>query len=179
MKKKMYIAGCGGMLGDAFYKYYKNKFILKCTDKNIKNEKWLKYLDFNNYEHYKSDVKNFKPNILVHLGALTNLEYCETHPQETYLTNYIAAENASYIANEFNIPIVFISTAGIFDGKKKEYDDWDTPNPLCHYARSKYKAEIFISTNTSKSLVCRAGWMMGGGIDKDKKFINLIIKQID
>ena len=178
MKKKMYIAGCGGMLGDAFYKFYKNKYILKCTDKNTKNYKWLQYLDFNNYKNYQSDVKKFKPDILVHLGALTDLEYCETNMEETYLTNYISVENATYIANEIDIPLVFISTAGIFDGKKKEYDDWDVPNPLCHYARSKYKAEIFVSNNSAKGLVCRAGWMMGGGINKDKKFVNLIIKQI-
>jgi dTDP-4-dehydrorhamnose reductase len=27
-------------------------------------------------------------------------------------------------------------------------------------------------------LICRAGWMMGGGPDKDKKFIQKILKQI-
>lgn len=177
MKKKMYIAGCGGMLGDAFYSFYKNKYILKCTDIDT-NEKWLEYLDFNNFKNYKSDVKKFNPDILVHLGALTDLEYCELNPQHAYLTNYISVENATYIANELNIPIVFISTAGIFDGKKNQYDDWDTPNPLCHYARSKYAAELFVAKYAKKGLVCRAGWMMGGGVKKDKKFVNKIIKQI-
>ncbi|MDC3207073.1 sugar nucleotide-binding protein [Pelagibacteraceae bacterium] len=177
MKKKMYIAGCGGMLGDAFYSFYKNKYNLKCTDIDT-NDNWLEYLDFNNFEHYKNDVEQFKPDILVHLGALTDLEYCELNPKHTYLTNYISVENATYIANQLDIPIVFISTAGIFDGKKDKYDDWDTPNPLCHYARSKYAAELFVAKYAKKSLVCRAGWMMGGGVKKDKKFVNKIIKQI-
>ena len=33
MKKKIYIAGCGGMLGEAFYTQFKNEYELKCTDK--------------------------------------------------------------------------------------------------------------------------------------------------
>ena len=47
-------------------------------------------------------------------------------------------ENAVIIANDLNIPILYISTAGIFDGNKNLYDDWDDPNPLGVYARSKY-----------------------------------------
>lgn len=174
----MYIAGCGGMLGDAFYNYYKNKFQLKCSDLNFKSNDWLEYLDFNDFKNYKNAVNSFKPNFLVHLGALTDLEYCEANPKLTYLTNYISVENATYIANALDIPLIFISTAGIFDGKKTEYDDWDIPNPLCHYARSKYAAELYVSKYAKKGIVCRAGWMMGGGIKKDKKFVNKIIKQI-
>ena len=74
--------------------------------------------------------------------------------------------------------MLYISTAGIFDGEKSFYDDWDIPKPLGHYARSKYIAEQYVQTNTNQYLICRAGWMMGGGIKKDKKFVNKIIKQI-
>ena len=174
----MYIAGCGGMLGDAFYKFYNRKYTLKCSDINTNDEKWLEHLDFNKFKDYKNNVKKFKPHFLVHLGALTDLEYCELNPKKTYLTNYISVENATYLANDLGIPIIYISTAGIFDGKKDKYDDWDHPNPLCHYARSKYAGELFVSKYAKRGLVCRAGWMMGGGIKKDKKFVNKIIKQI-
>ena len=176
-KKKIYMAGVGGMLGEAFYKTFKNKYDLKCTDIDV-NEKWLRYLDFRNFEEYRKDVKKFKPDYLFHIGAYTDLEYCETHPDETYLTNTIAAENAVYIADELDIPLLYISTAGIFDGQKDTYDDWDQPNPLGHYARSKYAGELFVTQNCSKYLVCRAGWMMGGGPLKDKKFIQKIMLQI-
>jgi len=32
MRKKIYIAGCGGMLGEAFYNQFKNDYEIKCTD---------------------------------------------------------------------------------------------------------------------------------------------------
>jgi len=177
MKKKIYIAGCGGMLGEAFYLQFKDLYELKCTDKDV-NADWLSFLDFRIYEAYKKDVVDFNPDYLFHLGAYTDLEYCEQNREETYLTNTISVENAVYIANILNIPILYISTAGIFDGKKALYDDWDLPNPLGVYARSKYLGERYVIENALRYLVCRAGWMMGGGPEKDKKYIQKLMRQL-
>lgn len=90
----------------------------------------------------------------------------------------MSVENAVYISNQLNIPLLYISTAGIFDGAKDLYDDWDMPNPLGVYARSKYMGERFVCENSKKFLVCRAGWMMGAGPKKDKKFIQKLMKQL-
>ena len=105
MKKRVYIAGCGGMLGEAFYKQFKTDFILKCTDKDV-NESWLTYLDFRDFDAYLNDVISFKPDYLFHLGAYTDLEFCELNADETYNTNTIAVENAVYIANTLDIPVL-------------------------------------------------------------------------
>jgi dTDP-4-dehydrorhamnose reductase len=142
------------------------------------NDTWLSFLDFRDFDKYREDVFNFKPDYLFHLGAYTDLEYCEQNADDTYLTNTLAVENAVNIANALDIPLLYISTAGIFDGNKDLYDDWDMPNPLGVYARSKYMGERFVVENAKRYLVCRAGWMMGGGENKDKKFIQKLIKQI-
>ena len=177
MRKKIYLAGCGGMLGEAFYKQFANDYELKCVDKDV-NESWLSFLDFRDSESYRKDVEQFKPDYLFHLGAYTDLEFCEKNADDTYATNTLSVETAVNIANDLDIPILYISTAGIFDGQKELYDDWDTPNPLGVYARSKYMAEKFVETNAKRFLVCRAGWMMGAGPSKDKKFIQKIMKQL-
>jgi dTDP-4-dehydrorhamnose reductase len=177
MKKRIYIAGCGGMLGEAFYTQFREDYILRCTDKDV-NESWLSFLDFRDFDAYKKDVTEFNPDFLFHLGAYTDLEFCELNADETYNTNTLAVENAVYLANELNIPLLYISTAGIFDGAKEYYDDWDQPNPLGVYARAKYLGERFVVENAHRYLVCRAGWMMGSGPKKDKKFIQKLMKQI-
>lgn len=177
MKKRIYIAGCGGMLGEAFYIQFKDDFDIKCTDKDV-NADWLSFLDFRDFEAYKKDVLDFKPDYLFHLGAYTDLEWCEMNADESYLTNTVSVENAVYLANQLDIPLLYISTAGIFDGQKELYDDWDIPNPLGVYARSKYMAERFVSENATRFVICRAGWMMGAGPSKDKKFIQKLMKQL-
>ncbi len=176
-RKKIYIAGCGGMLGEAFHKIFGEEYVLKCTDIDV-NEPWLSYLDFRDYEAYAKDVAEFKPDYLFHLGAHTSLEYCELNQDDAYATNTLAVENAVYIANNLDIPILYISTAGIFYGSQDTFDDWDQPNPLGHYARSKYAGEVFVEKNSRQYLICRAGWMMGGGPNKDKKFIQKIMLQL-
>lgn len=177
IKKKIYIAGCGGMLGEAFYKVFGQEYTLKCTDIDV-NDEWLSYLDFRDYEAYKKDVEDFNPDYLFHLGAFTDLEYCENNPDDTYVTNTLSVENGVYISNELNIPLLYISTAGIYDGAKETYDDWDLPNPLGHYARSKYAGEVYVEKNSPRHLICRAGWMMGAGPAKDKKFVQKIMLQL-
>ena len=177
-KKRIYMAGCGGMLGDAFNMEFNDKYELKCTDIDV-NEEWLSYLDFRDFEAYRKDVHEFSPDYLFHLGAYTDLEYCEQNPEGTYETNTKSVEHAVAIANELNIFLLYISTAGIFDGKKNVYDESDAPKPMGHYAKSKYLAEKYVQKHANKHLICRAGWMMGGGPKKDKKFINKLMTQIE
>lgn len=175
--KKIYIAGAGGMLGEAFHRIYGADNTLRCTDKDV-NETWLSFLDFRDVDAYARDVEAFQPDYLFHLGAHTSLEYCEENVDDAYATNTLAVETAVHIANKLDIPLLYISTAGIFDGRKDTYDDWDEPNPLGHYARSKFMGERFVSQNVRRHLVCRAGWMMGGGPAKDKKFVQKLMVQI-
>ncbi len=176
--KKIYVAGCGGMLGDAIYKSLKNNFILKCTDIDV-NSDWLNFLDFRDYDSYLNDVKIFNPQYLLHLGALTDLEYCEKNINLTYKTNIMSVENAALIAKQLGIPLIYISTAGIFDGNKDFYNDWDQPNPINIYGESKFQGEKIINNLLNEFYIFRAGWMMGGGVKKDKKFISKILNQID
>jgi len=175
---RILITGCGGMLGDAFFHYYKERVNLEATDIDL-NERWLKYLDVRDYSQYRKYVLEFNPSVILHLPALTDLEYCENNREEAYVTNTIGVENAVYVARETTTILVYISTAGIFDGKKDFYDDWDTPNPINVYGRSKYLGEVFVEKNLEKYFIFRAGWMMGGGREKDKKFVNKIMKQIE
>ena len=173
---RIYISGCGGMLGEAFYSILKDSYNLKCTDIDL-NDSWLSFCDVRDFGAYRKSVLGFSPDVLIHLAALTDLEYCEENQLEAYNTNTRAVENAVHIANELGIPLVYISTAGIFSGEKYSYDDWDTPEPINIYGRSKYMGERFVVENSHAYLVCRAGWMMGGG-RKDKKFVSKILRQL-
>lgn len=175
--KKIYISGCGGMLGDAFYSQFKNDYELKCTDIDV-NERWLSYCDARNRQEYSLQVMEFEPDYLFHLGALTDLEYCESHHAEAIITNQWAVDHATLIADLLDIPLLYIGTAGIFNGKKDAYDEEDKPEPLGIYAKTKYEGEVRALRDTKRPLVCRASWMVGGGLRKDKGFVQLILKQI-
>ena len=105
MKNKIYMAGCGGMLGEAFYRVFSGDYEIKCTDIDV-NDTWLTKLDFRNLNEYSNDVNTFKPDYLFHIGAHTDLEYCETNQDDAYNTNTRAVENAVNISNKLDIPVI-------------------------------------------------------------------------
>ena len=174
---KIYMAGVGGMLGEAFHHVFSDEYELLCTDKDV-NAPWLAKLDFRDRAEYARQVRDFRPDYLFHIGAHTSLEYCEDHVDDAYATNTLPVETAVWLANSLDIPLLYISTAGIFDGAHETYDDWDQPNPLGHYARSKYMGERVVVESAQRYLVCRAGWMMGAGPARDKKFIQKLMLQL-
>lgn len=174
---RVYVAGSGGMLGsyirDSFG--HNNTF---CTDIDV-NEDWINYGDVRDYNTIYKQIKDYNPELILNLSALTDLEECEKNYQNCFLTNTVGAINLMEISKLLDVPYVFISTAGVFGGDKEYFTDKDTPNPLSIYAKSKVFAENYILANYEKSWIFRAGWMMGGGRKKDKKFVNKILSQID
>ncbi|MFA5696153.1 MAG: SDR family oxidoreductase [Bacilli bacterium] len=173
---RILITGCGGMLGEAVYHELKDKYNVYATDMDV-NEKWLKYLDVRSLKWVKHACENIKPHVIIHLAALTDLEYCEKHIEEAYETNFMGTQNMCLMAKKYKIPIVYISSAGIFDGKKEKYNEFDYPNPINIYASSKYAGDLAVM-DVHKHIIVRAGWMIGGGHKKDKKFVKKIIDQI-
>lgn len=172
------LIGTGGMLGQAMYAACKNTYgEVRATDIDV-NEDWLSYLDVRDIIELRKAFEDFKPTIVFNLAALTDLEYCEDNPEDAWETNAIGAENVVLLANEYDATTVYISTAGIFGGEKEFFTDLDTPEPLSYYGKSKYHGERFTAERANKFFVFRAGWMMGGGPKKDKKFVNKIFKQL-
>jgi dTDP-4-dehydrorhamnose reductase len=174
---RVFITGCGGMLGLAVYGQFSERCNVLATDIDL-NEPWLEYADVTNYEKTYQIAAKFKPHVIINLAALTDLEYCEQNVEETFRTNGLGAENMALIAQKLNAVHIYICTAGIFDGTQEYYNDFDRPNPLSVYAKGKYHGELAVERMLEKYYVFRAGWMMGGGLKKDKKFINKIYKQI-
>jgi dTDP-4-dehydrorhamnose reductase len=142
------------------------------------NEEWIEYADVRDYAAIRESIVTFRPQVILNLAAITDLEVCEREQENAWLTNGLGAENLGLIANELDATYIYVSTAGIFDGRLDVYTDFETPNPLGCYGRSKHYGERFVSEHVKKHYVPRAGWMMGGGPPKDKKFINKIYRQI-
>jgi dTDP-4-dehydrorhamnose reductase len=119
-----------------------------------------------------------KLDAIIHLCAETDHEYCDVNPSNCYYINTVGTANVVMLARELDIPLVYIGTASVFDGKKGEpYESYDVPNPINHYNKSKYFGEI-MAREHKKHYILRAGWMFGGGPFIDKKFVNKIITKI-
>ena len=177
--KKVFITGCGGMLGNAIYPYFVSRYDNVLASDKVVNEKWLTELDVRDDEHVSKIFKEYKPDIVLHLAAETSLEFCENHPDISRDVNALATKTMAKLSEEYGSTLIYISTAGVFDGLKKGlYTEEDQPNPIMDYGRTKYDGELEALRHCSRSYVVRAGWMMGGGRYKEKKFIYKILQQV-
>lgn len=174
---RIYIAGCGGMLGAAVYNVFSGFASVLATDIAL-NETWLSYADVRDYHDINRSIREFAPDVVINLAAITDMEQCERDQGNAWHTNALGAENVALVAGALDVPHVYISTAGIFGGEKEFFHDFDLPNPLSIYAKSKYAGEMFVKQQLRRHFVVRAGWMMGGGPRKDKKFIAKLYRQI-
>lgn len=172
--KKILLTGSNGMLGKYLLKFLEDRRDFKIINPDRQE---FNISDTNKIENY---IKEIKPDIIFHLAAETNVDLCETNPRHALITNSLSVEKISKIANELSCYLVFISTSNVFGGKSSlKYNELDIPDPVNYYGKSKHKAETFITqNNVNNSLIIRAGWMIGGGVERDKKFVGKIIHQI-
>ena len=122
------------------------------------------------------DVAGFAPDVIVHCGALTHVDYCETHEKESYEKTVQSTINLVKLAKECNARLVFISTDYVFDGKHGPYREDDPVNPLSVYARHKLEAEQIVLRDTANPLVLRVTNVYGNEI-RGKNFVARIIDQ--
>ena len=177
---KVLITGADGMLGSALCPTLKKKgYTVIATDLAPSNE-GSKKLDVRNFNDIKEMVEKVEPNMVMHLAAETDVDRCEVEPDHAFLTNTIGTQNVALVCQKRNVEMVYISTLGVFWGDKPEpYTEFDEPNPINVYGRSKLEGEKIVEILLQKFYIMRAGWMVGGGPKKDKKFIGKIIRQIN
>lgn len=183
---RILITGAAGMLGSALIPALLDAgHQVVATDIELTSPRpWgvtgprLGYLDVRNSQEVQSAVEVLRPDLIAHLAAETDLELCESDPDHAYLTNTVATKHVALACQARDIPMVYISTAGVFDGEKEgPYDEFDTPAPINLYGASKYQGELVVRSLVTKHFIVRAGWMVGGG-QKDHKFVARIVNQL-
>ena len=91
------------------------------------------------------------PTHIIHTAALTNVDYCELNPEMCYALNVKATALLINEATKINAHFQLLSTDFIFDGENGPYTETDVPNPLSHYATSKWQAEQLLNKATNKN----------------------------
>ena len=122
------------------------------------------------------DIVEFKPDVIVHCGALTHVDYCETHEEESYEKTVQSTINLVKVAKECNASMVYISTDYVFDGKNGPYREDAPVHPISVYARHKLEAEQLVLREIPNALVLRVTNVYGNEL-RGKNFVARIVDQ--
>lgn len=157
------MTGGSGLLGSAVVRQAIGKFIVTSTyHKNPVALEGAEFIRANLLNDRDLETLSIaQPEIIIHCAALTDVDYCESHPEEAFAQNVQASINVAEIAKSLGSYMVHISTDSVFDGEKGAYSEDDPTGPINSYGRSKLAAERKVSEAYGHSCILRTnifGW---------------------
>jgi dTDP-4-dehydrorhamnose reductase len=147
---KVVVTGAGGQVGrevvDAFAR---DDVIAAAHDR----------LDVGDRSAVMAAITSVHPDVVVHCGAWTAVDACESDPDRAWRVNALGTRNVMEAARRAGAYVLYLSTDYVFDGTKADpYVEWDAPNPASMYGRSKWGGEQEIDPGCA---IVRTSWVCG------------------
>jgi dTDP-4-dehydrorhamnose reductase len=174
---KVFIAGASGLVGGNCQKYFTAQgweVIGSYFSFPVEGTVFYNTLQPDQSENF--DILSWKPDVIVHCGALTHVDYCETNQEESYQKTVVSTHNLVAIAKACGSRFVYLSTDYVFDGEHGPYRETDPVNPISIYGAHKLQAEQYALEHLPDTLVLRITNVYGDEI-RGKNFIARIIDQ--
>ncbi len=107
-------------------------------------------------------VDDVRPDVVIHGAAFTAVDLCETRPDTAFAVNALGTRHIAEAAARAGAHLCYISTDYVFDGTSpRPYVEWDRPNPVSVYGRSKHAGEIEVLAGCPGATVVRVSWLSG------------------
>ena len=152
---KVVITGSNGLLGQSLL-----NLLLQEKDtyqvfglsrgENRSGREDFKYVSINLTQEVtlKNTLHKIQPNFIINTAAMTQVDDCENNKEACDLLNIDVVKWLAEFSDKINAHLIHLSTDFIFDGKKGNYKETDTANPLSYYGLSKLKSEkVLLNSN--------------------------------
>ncbi len=152
---RVFITGCKGQLGRELYEVLEDHTLMGCD---------LPELDITDRAGIKAAVVDFAPDVVIHAAAWTDVDGCARDPDRAYSINALGTQNVALACAACDATMVAVSTNEVFDGTATApYREWDAPNPINPYARSKAAGEWFVRHLLNRFYITRTAWLYADG----------------
>ncbi len=116
-------------------------------------------MDITSRESVGEIIGYLQPDVIVHAAAMTQVDSCEDDPNLAYQINALGTRWVYEASRSVGARMCYVSTDYIFDGTaSKPYTEWDMPNPVSVYGKSKLAGEREVG---NQALVTRTSWVVG------------------
>jgi len=119
------------------------------------------HMDLNSPDTIKEILEKINPDAIIHLGAITEVDLCESNKNLALQINAKATEIISKLAAEQNAFFVYVSTDYVFDGEKCMRKESDPTNPVDYYGKSKLEGEKSVMNLASSWCIARTSTPYG------------------
>jgi dTDP-4-dehydrorhamnose reductase len=166
MTKTLLIIGAKGMFGSEAAELFSNwGYRVIKADRND--------FDITNLEQVRNFIAKNPCDFVINSAAYTKVDDAESDQESAFAVNAKGAKNVAIATKEKNIPLIFISTDYVFDGKKRSpYLVSDKTNPTTIYGASKLLGEENVKQENPSHYIVRTSWLYG---KNGKNFVSTML----
>src|ERR1700687_2868354 len=151
---KLLVIGSAGRLGAALMREYQGEHDVAGFSHS--------QLDLSNFDKIREKLGQTDFDVLINAAAFTNVDLCETQPDQAFRINAEAPRILAKICCDKGAKLIHFSTDYVFDGEKRApYTEEDEANPISIYGESKLAGEKNVFTAQNRHLVVRVSWVFG------------------
>jgi dTDP-4-dehydrorhamnose reductase len=164
LKPRLLITGASGLLGATALQMAGDAFDTLGVYQNHRIELEgckTRGLDLTHENDVLSALNEFKPQIVFHTAALTNIDACEKDKSMALKINSEVPGLLAKWCADSAAKLVHVSTDAFFTGSDGKYDESFVPTPLNFYGETKLRAEEAVLKYSGQALILRTniyGW---------------------
>lgn len=153
--EKILLTGGKGFFCSRFAAHYQNDFEFLIAGKQE--------LDITDEAAVMKMVTAFRPDIIIHAGAVAVTKFCDENPALAHKINVEAAQYVARAAKSVGAKMVFISTEQVFNGNENggPFSEEDEAVPNTVYGANKLLAEDLLKEILDELWIVRFSWLFG------------------
>lgn len=117
-------------------------------------------LEIANLAQVRDAVHAHRPDVVINAAAYNQVDRAETEPDAAFAANALGPRNLALAAADVHAAVVHVSSDYVFNGRTgTPYHEFDTPDPLSTYGRSKLAGERAVQQVNRRHYVVRTAWV--------------------
>ncbi len=154
---KYLITGVSGQLG---YDVKRDLLERGVSENDISSPRTTE-MDITDRQAVENYVENFRPDVIIHCAAYTNVDGAESDPEVCQKVNVEGTKHLVEAAKQVNAKLIYISTDYVFNGESSEpYEVESQADPQSVYGATKYEGELAVQSYP-KHFIVRISWVFG------------------
>jgi dTDP-4-dehydrorhamnose reductase len=184
---RILLTGANGFLG-----YYLSKQLIEREHEVIATGRGDCRLPFNGHNLFQYESMDFtdpfavhdvfekyRPEAVIHAGAMSKVDECEQNQWQAYVTNVEGTVTMLLNAEEHKSFFVFVSTDFVFDGEEGMYKEDDIPNPVNFYGKTKLEAEEAVKEYEYDWAIARTILVYGKPISGKANILTVVKEKLE